>query len=307
MFYSSQTKRIIFSTLLLSIIGTANSKEVLPLYQEDIPGAITSNDSEYIRDKKHPHTFIQQVSRPTLTVYLPDEKIATGKAVIICPGGGYGGVSIVKEGYHVAEEFNKLGIAAFILKYRDPSDLTMKNRETGPLQDLQQAISRIRHEAKKWHINPNDVGVMGFSAGGHLAASATTHFNQAAAEFLQGRNLRPDFSILIYPVISMMDTLTHRGSQNNLIGNGANLKTKQYYSNELQVTKNTPPVFLVHAADDGAVKVENSLRFYDALLANKVPAGMLIYPAGGHGFGLINPSTDNLWFPQVADWLETLE
>ncbi|MGL1956712.1 MAG: alpha/beta hydrolase [Colwellia sp.] len=308
MFTMNLKKTFYLSVVFMSFLTTnsANANQELALYFGKIPGAIVTQNNEKIRDKKDPNTFIQQVSLPTLTVFLPEKKLATGKAVIICPGGGYGGVSIVNEGYQVAQELNKLGIAAFILKYRDPDNATMVDRNIGPLQDLQQAIVRVRSEANKWHINPDDVGVMGFSAGGHLAASATTHYNQPAANFLEGYNLRPDFSILIYPVISMIDSLTHRGSQENLIGNDAVLTTKQYYSNELQVSKDTPPVFLVHAADDGAVRVENSLRFYDALLANKVPAGMLIYPEGGHGFGLINPTTNNRWFSQVADWLKTL-
>ncbi|WP_423149496.1 alpha/beta hydrolase [Rubrolithibacter danxiaensis] len=296
-----------FFIILFLIAGNlypVMSQTVLPLYPDKIPNSIKTANEE-ISDKNNPRPFILKVSQPTLTVFLPEKSKSTGTAVVICPGGGYSGLAIEHEGYEVAKEFNKIGVAAFVLKYRIPDTKTMQDKTIGPLQDAQQAIKMVRQRAKKWAIDAGKVGIMGFSAGGHLASTAGTHFNKAVIENKEGISLRPDFMILIYPVISFQDNLTHMGSRNNLIGENPPKETKDLYSNELQVNKETPPSFLVHAGDDDVVKVENSLFFYNSLHKAGVPAGMIIYPKGGHGFGLVNPTTDNRWFNACADWLKS--
>ena len=203
----------------------------------------------------------------------------------------------------MARKFNEMGVAAFVLKYRIPNDATMINREIGPLQDAQQAIRMVRQRASEWKVKPNRIGIMGFSAGGHLASTAGTHFNNAVIENPGGVSLRPDFLILIYPVISFQDSIGHIGSRDQLIGKKPTAEKINFYSNELQVTKNTPPTFLVHASDDKGVKSENSIVFYQNLIKNKVPAEMHLYQGGGHGFGLNNKTTKDLWMDRCEAWL----
>ena len=277
--------------------------EVLPLYTGPIPGAIDTKDLEYIRDNKHPDSFIMDITRPTITAYFPDPAIANGTAVIILPGGGYSGVSIVKEGYQVAERLNLLGITAFVLKYRMPLNQSMVDKSTGPLQDAQQAISMVRSNSQKWHLNPNKIGIMGFSAGGHLAASAATHYTHPVTSELASHDLRPDFQILIYPVVSFAADITHKGSRDNLIGPELDPEQVAYFSNELQVTQNSPPAFIVHAGDDNAVPVENSLVYYQALHQHNVPTQLLIIPSGGHGFGMRNQYD---WFEDLSGWMANM-
>jgi acetyl esterase/lipase len=207
----------------------------------------------------------------------------------------------------VAEEFNKWGITAFVLKYRLPDDTTMVDRSLAPLQDAQQAIRLIRSNADAWGVDRNKIGIMGFSAGGHLAATAATLFTfKADVTNDDTISVRPDFAILVYPVISFDSSITHKGSKNNLIGVKASTEKTNFYSNELQVSTNTPPVFIVHAGDDMAVPVENSIRFYLACIKNKVPVEMHLYPTGGHGFGLINKTTADNWMERLKNWINIL-
>ena len=277
--------------------------EVISLYQGAIPGAIQTTDLENIRDVNHPDTFIMDITDPSITAYFPDPTIANGTAIIILPGGGYSGVSIVKEGYQVAERLNQLGVTAFVLKYRMPLTQSMTDKSTGPLQDAQQAIRLVRSNSQKWQLDPNKIGIMGFSAGGHLAASAAVHFDHAVNDELAQYNLRPDFQILIYPVISFMPQITHQGSRDNLIGPGLDPAQLRYFSNELHVYSRTPPAFLLHAGDDQSVPVENSLVYYQALHQHKVPAQLLIVPSGGHGFGMRNQFD---WFNDLGRWLDNM-
>ena len=179
----------------------------------------------------------------------------------------------------------------------------MEEKKVGPLQDAQQAIRIVRQRASEWNVKPNRIGVMGFSAGGHLASTAGTHFNNAVIENPGNVSLRPDFLILIYPVISFQDSIAHIGSRDQLIGSKPTAEKIKFYSNELQVTKNTPPTFLVHASDDKGVKSENSIVFYQNLIKNKVPAEMHLYQGGGHGFGLNNKTTKDLWMDRCEAWL----
>jgi acetyl esterase/lipase len=234
--------------------------------------------------------------------FLAKDK-ANGAAVIICPGGGYSGLSMVNEGSTIAEAFNSIGVTAFILKYRLPSDSIMNDKTIGPLQDAQRAIQLIRQNAAAWGIDPNRVGVIGFSAGGHLASTFGTHFNKAVIDNKDNINLRPDFMVLLYPVITF-GKYAHVGSRENLIGKTPSQELIDLYSNEKQVTPNTPPTFLVHAEDDGLVPIQNTLIFYDALVANKVPSELHIYPKGDHGFGLNNKTTKEKWFDNLTSWMD---
>jgi pectinesterase len=277
---------------------------MIPLYKDGVPNSKPAPDKEnsVFRDNV---TRIAKVSNPALTIYKATKP--NGKAVIICPGGGYSILAFDKEGTRVAEEMNRWGITAFVLKYRLPDDTTNIDKSLAPLQDAQQAIRLVRANAKEWGVNKNQIGIMGFSAGGHVASTAATHFDfKADADNTDTVSVRPDFAILIYPVISFDSTITHKGSRNNLIGTKPTAEKTNFFSNELQVSKNTPPSFLVQAADDGAVPVENSLRYYEACVKNKVPAEMHLYPKGGHGFGLYNKTTDDNWMERLKNWLNRL-
>lgn len=276
----------------------------IPLYKNGVPNSKPAPDKENSVFKDNV-TRIAKVSNPTLTIFKAAKP--NGKAVVICPGGGYSILAFDKEGTRVAQEMNRWGITAFVLKYRLPDDTTNIDKSLAPLQDAQQAIRLVRTNAKEWGVNKNQIGIMGFSAGGHVASTAATHFDfKADADNADTTSVRPDFAVLIYPVISFDSTITHKGSRNNLIGTKPTAEKTNFFSNELKVTKNTPPSFLVQAADDGAVPVENSLRYYEACVKNKVPAEMHLYPKGGHGFGLYNKTTDDNWMERLKNWLSRL-
>lgn len=275
---------------------------IIPLY-EKIPNSKPSADKE-TRVITGGILRISKVSVPSLTMYKPSA--ATGKttAVIICPGGGYTILAASHEASDVAEEFARWGITAFVLKYRLPDDAIMINKEIGPLQDAQRAIQLVRQNAEQWNIDTARIGIMGFSAGGHLAATASTHFNKPVIDNPAHISLRPDFSLLIYPVISFTDSLAHIGSRNNLIGKNATPEKIKEYSNEMWVTAQTPPAFLVHAKDDKGVKVANSIQYYEALRSNKVAAELRLYEQGGHGFGMNNKTTTDSWMERLKTWLQ---
>lgn len=291
----------LFMTVLLSANGLM-AQQVLPLYPGPIPGAKPTpadyQETTVMREGRG--AGVSKVSIPTLTVYQPAKDKANGTAVIVCPGGGYSGLAIGHEGYPVAERFAALGVTAFVLKYRLPSDEIMQDRSVGPLQDVEQAIYTVRKDASKWGINPSKIGVMGFSAGGHLASSLTVHYKDVKIENKEGLSLRPDFSILIYPVVSFTES-EHKGSAEKLAGSNATLR--QYFSNDKHVDAETPPTFLIHANDDMTVPVQNSMLFNQALVKAKVKAEMHIYQAGGHGFGLKNKTTAEDWFKTLENWM----
>ncbi len=247
---------------------------------------------------------ISNVSIPTLVMYRPAFSSEKRTAVVICPGGGYSILAAGHEGSDVAGILNSWGITAFVLKYRLPDDSIMVNKEIGPLQDVQRALQLVRQNAKQWNLDTSRIGIMGFSAGGHLAATASTHFNKPVINNQGHISLRPDFSILIYPVISFADSLTHSGSRNNLIGKNAAPEKIREFSNEMWVNDQTPPAFLVHANDDQAVKSTNSIQYYEALLRHKVPAELQLYEKGGHGFGMYNKTTPDSWVERLKTWLQ---
>jgi acetyl esterase/lipase len=294
---------LILLFLGLSLPIFSQNKEI-PLWDK-IPGAIEAADykQEPRLDAQGNITGIRKVTEPTLKVFLADNKNAKNAAVIICPGGAYALLSHEKEGDKVAAWFQSIGISAFVLKYRLPSDVIMKDKTIGPLQDAQEAIRTLRRRAGEWNLDAAKIGVIGFSAGGHLAATVSTHYNDKVYDSNDNISARPDFSILIYPVISMENGITHKGSQENLLGKNASAELIAKYSNEKQVDANTPKTFLVHATDDKAVPVENSLNYYLALKNQKVPVEMHIYENGGHGFGLGVQGTNKNWPAACEKWL----
>src|SRR5690606_29457519 len=224
------------------------------------------------------------------------------RAVLVIPGGGYGHVAINHEGHEVAKSFNEQGYSAFVLYYRLPKDENMIDRKIVPLQDAQRGLQYIRE-----NYDVDRVGVIGFSAGGHLAASLSNHYDDVKVENNGSINLAPDFSVLIYPVISMDDEITHQGSKKNLIGEEPDVEDRLYFSLEKQVSEKTPPAFLVHAEDDKAVPIANALRYKEALHKIGIPNDIFIYETGGHGFGLHDKTDERKWSDAMFIWLKTLK
>ncbi len=290
--------------LLMTMIVRGQDVTV-KLWPGVIPGAKENpNYREITQMNERNRPRISRVTDPELLVYFAPKEIATGAAVVICPGGGYGVLAIDHEGYDVAKWLNGMGIAGIILKYRLPSDDIMEDKSVGPLQDVQEAIRTVRRNAVAWNLNPAQIGVMGFSAGGHLAGTASTLYGERVYTPRDGVSARPDFSILIYGVLSMQDGITHQGSQRNLLGQSPSKELKDRFSNELRVNKATPPAFLVHSADDDAVPVANSLLYYQALTRAGVAGELHIYESGGHGYGLApNGSSESLWPAACQAWL----
>ncbi len=295
--------KLILSVLLLAVIGfrAFSQEKAILLYPDGVPNSKTAPDG-YV-EKTDPHDWVFRVTQPRLIPYFPEKGKANGTAIVICPGGGYGGLASGYEGKDVAKEFAKIGVTAFVLLYRLPSDEIMVDKSIGPLQDAQAAILTIRRHAAEWHIDSSKVGIMGFSAGGHLASTAGTHFDRSLIENKENISVRPDFMMLLYPVITF-GQYTHAGSRETLIGKTPEEQQIDLYSNEKQVTANTPPAFLVHAEDDNVVPVQNTLQFYAALLKNKVRAEMHLFQEGGHGFGMNNPKNKGKWLEWGAAWLE---
>lgn len=269
----------------------------LSLWPDGVPNAKPTDKVE-LSDSSN-ILRISHVQDPLIEVFLPSKRNATGQAMVICPGGGYKILAYDWEGTDVAKYLNAHGIAGIVLKYRLPDDDSNLIPHQSPLMDAQQAMKLVRSNAKKWNIDTGKVGIMGFSAGGHLASTLGTHFDQKS---------RPDFMALVYPVISMDDKITHMGSKNNLLGEQESVGLLTYYSNEKQIKSNTPPTFLVHSTDDRAVPVENSLEFYKGLIEKGIPAEMHIYPNGGHGYGLASEHGYLATWPErLIDWMKGLE
>jgi acetyl esterase/lipase len=299
-------KIVIISLFTTWFMQDTKAQQTIPLYDGKIPNSKPYTTKEFWEPQNNGDTIVHYTSVPTLTIFLPDKSRANGAAVVICPGGGYWVTSIVKEGYNVARKFNEMGVAAFVLKYRVPNDSSMTDKKIGPLQDAQRAIQLVRMHAVEWNLNPNRVGITGFSAGGHLASTAATHFEHTYIENPNNVNLRPDFAILIYPVISFQETIGHVGSKDQLIGKNAPKELTDFFSNELRVTAQTPTTFLVHATDDSTVPVMNSVSFYEALLKYKIPAEIHIYKGGGHGFGMHNPTSEDEWMERCRNWMQSM-
>ncbi|WP_293944221.1 MULTISPECIES: alpha/beta hydrolase [unclassified Sphingobacterium] len=276
--------------ILCSLISLVKAQEVINLYQDTIPNAT---------DKSR--AFLEK-NMPKLFVYTPDENIAKNIGVLVIPGGGYSHIAMDHEGHAVAKELVSNGYSAYVLQYRLPSPNIMRDKSIGPLQDAQQAVQLIRT------LNPQikKVGVIGFSAGGHLASTLITKFKKDYIPNPTHISLRPDFAGLIYPVISMQNDVTHKGSKNNLIGESPSDELVQLFSSEQQVSPEVCPVFFVHAKDDTAVPIENSYRMMAALDKVKVLNTLYVFEKGGHGFGLINKTSDKKWFDAFLSWMSTL-
>ena len=277
-----------FSILLMLFSAFTSAQEIINLYPDKIPN---SKQSEI---KESGEGMYRNVTNPTLEYFKPNPEKATGTAIIIVPGGGYSVVVYEGEGVTNAKALAEQGVAVFVLKYRLPDDEIMPDKKIGPLQDAQQAIKLVRENAEKWGLDKSKIGIMGFSAGGHLASTAATHFEKSYIENSNNTSLRPDFQILVYPVISMKDSLTHMGSRDALLGKNPGMEDVQLFSNEVQVNGNTPPAYLTHTADDTVVDVDNSIEYFQSLRHHNVDAEMHVYPKGGHGFifkhqGWINP------------------
>lgn len=265
------------------------AQRVIPLYYPDsIPNSIAHPNEEERTTNEKGVELVSKISRPTLTIFLPPHVQGNTPAVVICPGGGYWVNAVNIEGYDEAKVLNSWGVAAFVLTYRIPDSAYCIHPEIAPLQDAQQAMLQVRRHASEWHIDPHRVGIMGFSAGGHLASTAGTHFDKVLVPDPDNISVRPDWMILGYPVISGI--IGHSGSFDKLLGRNAPDSLVRYFSNETRVTGNTPPAFLVHAQDDDGVSSENSILFYQALTAHHVPAELHLYEKGGHGFGLHLPA-----------------
>lgn len=303
-------QNLIFLFFLIRLHPGAWSQEVrMPLYSGVIPNSKPTNVKEFSENKEI--FILRNVKDPDIAIYLPTKKSASGQCVVICPGGGYWQLSYDLEGTDIARYFNSIGIAAVVLKYRLPSKEYCIEPHKAPLMDAQRAIRLVRHHAPEWNIRPDQIGIMGFSAGGHLASTLGTHFdfgNPSANDPIERQSCRPNFMILIYPVISFKDSVTHEGSRRMLLGENPDQTLVLNYSNELQVQDDTPPAFLIHADNDTLVQVANTLLFYKALRKKNIQAEVHIISKGGHGFGLF-ASNDHVfnWTNLLRSWLRSLD
>jgi len=295
--------------ILLTILFTGPvvaQQDSLNLWPGPVPYDLPGEEPEIVTFGKNPVTYlVRNVQKPTLKVFLPPQGKANGTSVIICPGGGYWLLASGHEGDDFARWFNSFGVTAFVLKYRLPNEKLVDpaNKAIVPLLDAQQAIRLVRRRASEWQLRPDRIGIMGFSAGGHLASTAGTHFDHAVGGVTDTTSVRPDFMLLIYPVITFRDNYTHAGSRDNLLGKDPSAEKIDWYSNELRVTARTPPTFLLHTADD-PIKVQNSVNFFLALKKHNVPAEMHIYEKGGHGYGLATGQIPlGTWPDRLRAWL----
>jgi acetyl esterase/lipase len=286
---------ILYFTVVALLPCIIRAQETINLYPGAIPNSRVSNIKEEMRSG-----MFFGVTVPTLEIYLPEKEKSNGAAVVICPGGGYSVVVYQGEGITTAKEFAKNGVAAFVLKYRLPDDSTMVDKKIGPLQDAQQAIKVVRENGSKWGIDQNKIGIMGFSAGGHLASTEATHFKKPFIENSNNTSLRPNFQILIYPVISMQDNLTHPDSRRKLLGENPSKEVITQFSNELQIDEDAPPAYITHAADDKLVDVDNSIEYFEELRHHNVAVEMHIYPKGGHGFIFGHKN----WMETLFKWMK---
>ncbi len=302
------SKKIILLLLVFYAASGYGQDYKLPLYTGKIPNSIREAAPDIV--VKEDIILYRKVQQPDIAVYLPSKRFATGQAVVICPGGGYWVLAYDLEGTDIARYLNSIGIAAIVLKYRLPTNENCVEPHKAPLMDAQRAMRLVRANAGAWNIHPDKIGIMGFSAGGHLASTLGTHFdlgNKSSTDSVEQKSCRPDFMVLVYPVITFTQPSCHVGSREALLGKNPNSDLIKYYSNELQVKDNTPPVFLVHADDDTGVPVENSLLMYAALRVKKIPTELHVLSEGGHGFGLsINNEHVASWTNNFKLWLNWL-
>lgn len=300
---------IIHFGLMLGISVTLTAQNTIPLYPEGVPHAIMDAPQEI--HTENDILWITEIRSPSIEVFTPTNKHRSKKAVIICPGGGYHGLAYDLEGTEIAKWYNSIGVTAFVLKYRMPKRHTGDFKNKIPLSDAVRAIKLVRKNADRWNIDPDQIGIMGFSAGGHLASSLGTHYDMdlfPQDDPYHQISARPDFMILIYPVISMEEAYTHKGSMQSLLGEHPSEKTQLLYSSDKQVDPNTPKAFLVHCQDDDVVDVANSIKMFQGLQEHKIPSELHIFPKGGHGFGLgITNQHIDIWPTMLERWLTQLE
>jgi acetyl esterase/lipase len=278
---------LIYLLAICPVVALAQ-QPVIPLYAENnVPFAKPGGDI------------------PRLTVFAPEKPKKNGIAVVVCSGGSYGGRANNVEGIPACKKLMAAGITAFLLDYRIPKAEKMDRKEVVPLTDGQRAIQYVREHAKQYKVDTNKVGIMGFSAGGHLVSTLGTHFTTTELANPAHTSLRPDFMVLIYPVISFADSLTHKQSRQNLIGPDLSPERIRYYSNELQVTDSTPPTYITHGIDDKVVSVANSLYFEAALKQHHVPVQMFLYERGAHGYGVNNKLAQVQWIDDCIEWIQT--
>lgn len=294
----------LFIILAMTVLNVISQTTTIKVWPDKVPGSKSdpAYKEETIYDNGRPR--VSKVTDPEMIVYLSEKGKATGAAVVICPGGGYGRLAIDHEGHDVAKWLNSYGIAAFVLKYRLPSDVIMMDKTIGPLQDGQEAIRIVRRRAAEWNINPSKIGILGFSAGGHFVATVSTHYADSVYQVSDNTSARPDFSILVYPVISLKEEITHGGTRQNLLGLNPPYKLVEKFSNETRVNAQTPPAFLVHSADDKTVPVQNSMLYFQALLKYSIPSELHVYESGGHGYGLApKGASESGWPDACIKWL----
>lgn len=293
---------LLIATALICLVKETKAQTLsLPLWENTPPFTRTVPEQDQLEG-----TGIVKVARPELLVYLPERAVANRAAILICPGGGYSKLAIAHEGHEVAEWYQQKGYVAAILKYRLPDEELVEESWRVPLTDAEQGIRLIRQKAGEWQLDQQKVGVLGFSAGGHLAATLSVHGSSAGNDLPASR---PDFSILIYPVISMDTSITHAGSRNQLLGEKLQTEWEDYYSIEKQVNAQTPPAFIVHSWDDKGVVPQNSIRYAEALQQNQVPVELHLFQKGGHGYGMGNrENTGNAprWPELSHGWIQEI-
>ncbi|MCX7876492.1 MAG: alpha/beta hydrolase [Melioribacteraceae bacterium] len=300
--------KIAILTIIVVCISSYNiysQYQILKLWESKIPYQNKIEDEVY---EPNNIKIIAKVNVPSIEIFSPSERSSNKKAVIICPGGGYKVLAYDWEGIDVARWLSSNGYTAIVLKYRLPDSTTMNKKEFVPLIDLQRAVRLVRANADKWKIDKNKIGIMGFSAGGHLVSTFGTRYGNSFHEKVDSIDFvddKPNFMILAYPVVTFKEEFTHKGSRKFLIGNRPSTEMVKYFSNELYVSEKTPPTFIFHAQDDKSVPAENSILFYEALTKNKIKAELHIFEEGGHGFSLANSATSlKKWLEILLNWLE---
>ncbi len=303
--------RIVFISIIVIIIlscsfSLAQSSKI-KVWQYGIPGAIDApnfHEESLSVDKGQPR--IIHVTSPELYTFFPAKDNGNRTAVILLPGGGYSRLAIYGSCFEAAQWLNELGITAFVLKYRLPNDTIMVDKAVGPLQDAQEAIRLVRKRANEWNLDPRKIGVMGFSAGGHLAASLATLYDLKTYPAPDTSSARPDFTLMMYGGISMLEGIGHAGSRKRLLGENPDQAKLNLFSGEMQVTANTPPAFIVHSANDSTVPYGSSVAYFNALRKFNIPAELHVYETGGHGYGLNGKGgTESGWPLACAHWLKT--
>lgn len=275
-----------------------------PLYKSTPNQIVVPNEER--EDPFEGIIIVSKVTEPAYQYFRVKEDNIKRPCVIIYPGGAYFILASGHEGVEVAKFFNSIGVNAMVVKYRIPNDNAQVDKSIAPLQDAQQAMLLARSNAATWGIDANKIGILGFSAGGHLAASLSSHYADVKIDNPLNISLRPNFQILIYPVITMKE-FGHTGSKENLIGKNPSQEQIKYYSNELNVNKKTPPAFIVHAKNDDAVPVQNAYEYDKALKANKVASTLYLFEKGGHGFGMKNPTATIQWTTPLTQWLREIK